>query len=741
MAMVLKKRTNYPESEARITAAVEAGGHGNLAEAARLYREEPADSHLHGVVLTGLAQVLGRLGLWDDAEQAARDAIADFETFGPAHPASWVLAHRILGERAADRHDLVVAEKHFAAACETADGLSEDALAEVFQDVSQLRALVREVTVEKGHVLNSHGGALLLAREPSRAVAKLEDAQKCYRLAGNADGDGVAETLTHLALAYRLIGDRHRAGLALREALGVATERGDGEQVFRVYVELHALDPSAPELPAQASWRVEAAERAEREGQRHVAYVRWCLAAEHLLDLGDLTGVENALQRATSLEHGLPDDHLERAALRKTMAEVRLRQKDEPGALAALLDGARRWSKVVSQRSETSDVEQVNRLMHEHFRVLTKQLLADHRYEEAFCAFEHGRSLAHALTIDPSLRKQLHGEEGLADTGSFPVALLDNVRKRLGSMDAIVSALMLPQELVAFVVRLGDVSVHQEPLEPGTEEGLVDALNALPSELNGGKGQNAVPAIVGSLASRIAKDVACGAVLGLFPHALLHTVPWRVLLHVKGIPWERLDGVTGFGVALWAAKAPAPAIVGPAVSLGFGQAGGVNFEDEAVLFADRWGTGADVQEATPGELGRALTTAEVVHLSCHGKRVDDDVLLMLKDDSVSICEVLGDRKVVATLVLLSACYSGTYFVRFGDHALGPVPDLLRRGARFCIGTRFPISAAFTEQLFPLLGEKLSRGEEIGRAFSAALGELESAADLWTDIACVELLGS
>lgn len=737
----MNQRPLYPDSEVRLTNAATAAVEGRVAEAEALYRQEPKNSRLHGVVMTGLAQLLARLGRWDEAEDAAEQAVIDFETYGPIHPPSWVLAHRVLGERAGDRYDLSKAATHFELACEIADNLIDRIKAELpsIHPPHYIDTLVRQLVIEKGHTLNSYGGVLLLAREPKRALVHLEAAQKCYSEVGNHRGDGVAETLTHLAVARRQTGDDFRAKLALDEAIEIAKERCDAEQLFRAYTELYALDPSSTDLPQGEKWRLDWAEQAEHQGQVHVAYVQWCIIAERLLEEEDCNGAKAAIERAARIENSLINDHLERAALRKTVAEICLHENDADGALKALLDGARKWSTVVSARSALADIEQVNRLMHEHFRMLARQLLLAGRTAEALCAFEHGRSLAHALQIAPSLREKFHGETFFKGVTTFPTTLLDSVRERLGEGEAVISLIMLPRTLAAFIVDRKQVLAVEELVEHEDVDELVEQLNTLPGALQEGKGEVALPASINSLASKITNALGDLAIAGFFPHALLHAVPWRALLRRAGLAWDRLYGITGFGLTSWAIREYIDSKPIGAIALGHGISGTVNFQEEALLFATAWGSGANVDEATRAALAAALSSENVVHLSCHGERVNDDVVLLLKDSSVTVTDIMEERPVNAPIVLLSACYSGTYFVRFGDHPFGPVPELLRGGARRCVGTRFAISARFAERFFPLLGAKLAHGQPLGRAFCTTLAEIESEFDLWLDVACVELL--
>ncbi len=77
----------------------------------------------------------------------------------------------------------------------------------------------------------------------------------------------------------------------------------------------------------------------------------------------------------------------------------------------------------------------------------------------------------------------------------------------------------------------------------------------------------------------------------------------------------------------------------------------------------------------------------------------------------------------------------------GDFPIGILPLLLRAGARYCIGARFRIGAEFAAKFIRELGVKLAQGLEVSKAFSETSDALEkNGADLWRDLACIELIG-
>lgn len=113
---------------------------------------------------------------------------------------------------------------------------------------------------------------------------------------------------------------------------------------------------------------------------------------------------------------------------------------------------------------------------------------------------------------------------------------------------------------------------------------------------------------------------------------------------------------------------------------------------------------------------------------------------MLRDGDVEFRK-LWSENVNADMVILSVCDSGVYEVAHGDYPLGAAPDLLRAGAKLCLGTRFPVNSRFTAKLMTVLGSHLARGEKVPEAFARSLSEVEAQGfDFWKDLACFELIG-
>jgi hypothetical protein len=134
----------------------------------------------------------------------------------------------------------------------------------------------------------------------------------------------------------------------------------------------------------------------------------------------------------------------------------------------------------------------------------------------------------------------------------------------------------------------------------------------------------------------------------------------------------------------------------------------------------------------------------VVLLSCHGSagppNAPEHLFLHLKDGVFALDELIPEDGARAPVVLLSACKSGVYELGWGDYPVGGAPALLRAGVRYCAGARFEVGARFAAKYFRAIASHLAAGRLLPDALAEASVELEEeGADLWTDLACIELV--
>lgn len=362
-------------------------------------------------------------------------------------------------------------------------------------------------------------------------------------------------------------------------------------------------------------------------------------------------------------------------------------------------------------------------------------------------AFEAGRALGFAIEVDQSALSKILALDPFTDSQtSVSCVGLQSVQAALDEGEAIISMAILPPSLVAFVVRSDSVKVVEHPL-PEIDEWhhIFDAIRAIPQRLHKNGGIGAVPQLIQGFAGKVSGEIGADAIVSIIPSSVLHGVPWRTLFRSLGLDWTQLSSGTAFGLLLGGPKIGA--ILGGAIALGHGTAGLVDLNQEARDFASAFGDqGTVVENAASTDIRSALLRNSVVLISCHGSQEEDlnrgtfHLYLSLGDGDKSADELWPDA-VVAELVVLSACDSGVYEVAWGDYPVGAGPDLLRRGAQFCLATRFPVDARFAANLMKELAAHLASGDTVQSALSKALETMEGGgADFWNEIACFELIG-
>lgn len=707
-----------------------------LQSAVDILSAEPPTSACYGLALANKALAELRLERFREAETAGRHALAEFKAKGCPHPPTCVQTFRNVGEAISLQGRVNESLSVFEDGVEFAGKL-----ADAFPD------FLIDCELEKAHTFNSWGGSLL-------KTERAEDAVKCF-LGGREiyakypqNEVGCAETLTNLAQSYTVLGETTKASLALQEAEQLVAN--DPDQIHRIRIANIRL--SWYSTADSRRFLLEAAQFALERGFIETAYVRHCIAACIADRDGDCRWGMEVVRLAEDLEPKLDASSLQPPKLRFYKAAF-LEKLGEPVSkvLETLIDGSRLWCERLPGRLSARDYQQTVGGMHDHFRKLGSMLVEHGRNEEAFVAFEIGRGRSFAIEVHgdhthPLLSANPFGENGV------DCILLKRIQSGLKQEQCMVSLAILPPNLVAFIVSHDSLKVCRIALAKDLAEAKVfgDAIRALSSELESGKGKNAIPNQIFELSCAIAADLGKQTIVLLAPHSILHKVPWRALIQEAGIPWSQLAFITQFSPLL-DPNSPNPdaVIAGGAIALGHGFVGtGANkldLDEEAKEFIEPFaGNGSLIKDARSADITSALCSQKIVLLSCHGKIISteqgDRFLFDLADGNHAPDELIKGS-VAAPFVILSACSSGVYEMAMGDYPVGAAPEFLLAGARFCICTRFPISAYFTKFFFPKFGKMLSDGCSVGTAFARTLQEAESQGyDRWRHLACVELLG-
>jgi hypothetical protein len=427
-----------------------------------------------------------------------------------------------------------------------------------------------------------------------------------------------------------------------------------------------------------------------------------------------------------------------------------LRLADESPAkiTAVLIQCAYEWYKRIAAPLIPADFAVEVTKLHMHFRLLAGYLLDGGRVEEGLVAFDAGRGIEYAVAVDPTFFSRVIGQNPFsADGGAIDLGLLRQIQQGLSSSEVAVVLSVIPPRMIAFLISSDRVDcVTCGANSPPEELETLDAeVKMLPPRLAGGVGLRAIPASLLAFAQEVVTAIGTRSVTRFIPYDSLHLVPWRALLHHCGLPWTRLPFSTRFSF-LHRQGQPSGPVVGErtVVALGHGTAGNVDLQEEARAFASAFGDrGRTVLNCTAADVRRALGSRAVVLLSCHGTAVDQPggprLFLELSDGQAAADEIFPSS-VSSPLVIMSACESGFYYTAWGGYPMGAAPMLIRRGASCVIGARFPVSAAFAAAFFPNLGRLLADGMPGEVAFVRALEEVqEEGADLWKDVACLELL--
>lgn len=706
---------------------------------------EPIDSPSYGSSQGNAALILLEQGKARQAAECAYASIEHFRRKGCSFPPSFVQSCRLLADAHAAQGNFAQAIEWFEEVCSDADNLCQ-------HESEHAEAVLQE----KAHALVSRGNAFLNLKQWQEAMRCYEQARTIYECHPSFDQAGVPQALGNLAIAASQLGDLTRADLALREALSIAKSQGDEDQVHRVLVYAVQIGSTLVREADRLATLVAAAAAAEQTGRLPSAITRFAIAAQYNLTANTagyrLDFVIRAQHCASRLDGLTPDG----CKLYTTEAHVRSARGDTPEEiLPCLLRGAQRWHELFARNLHEYDSFAIASQIHEHFRWLADVLLSLGRDREALLAFEAGRALAHTRKIDQELvTAVLQHPLFLPEAARVDLTLLTSIQESLAAGTVVITINYVSGRFLVYSVRQD--SVHVESYSTSDTQadldGLVEEIRSIPYGLEMCRGISAIPAFVVTMAEGVCREVGQDTIVRFIPHSQLHVAPWRTLLHNAGATWDKLRFSTGFSLLSMASKSHNPDLSrGRVIGLGYDPDGNPAFLEEprevAQLFGARGSGGEPCSELN---VRNALSDATILDLSCHGfsRNAFSDIELILRLEAhngrsvdVPLLQFCPER-VCPALVILSACYSGAYTMASGDFPVGGAPLLLQRGACYCMVMRFSAGAEFAKNLVVAFARNLASGAAVEDAFICALAAMqESGADLWRDLACVELLSS
>lgn len=707
-------------------------------EAFQILMAEPPNSSCFSLAQGNAALVLHRLGKYQQAEQLFQQTLNYLDEHECPHPPSWVQFARMYAETLVGQQRCGEALPMFNKACHIANKL-----------LKQHPDLEKDIELEKAHTFNSWGTSLLHLQRAKASLDLSAAARDIYRKYPT-NRVGIAETLTNLALAYTELGKRKSAELALEEAFEIAFENDHLDQIHRILNALIQLDSPLIDPGDIYAMLTDGAMSAERDERFSDAFIRHCIHATHALEQGDHQHGLEVVELALQIENRLDSNDLNPAKLRRIQSGL-LRKKgaSEGEVLQVLLEGANLWFTRIAKRLEAGDFAAIASDMHEHFRLLARSLVDLERFAEAVTAFEAGRALAHAVDVDHTYFDRVIARNPFR-AGQVSVDLLEDAQGTLDDAEVLIVLTVLPPALVAFVVSKTNVEMREVQMPKSLEdcERLFEDIDMISHRLQDGIVQRAIPDELRQLSTDLCEVVGERTIRGVLPYSKLHRVPWRALFRDAGIPWTRLSCAVEFGLFLRATanktKQSNANASKSCTALGHGFAGNIDLCNEARDFANAFKDAKFIENCTSSHVTTALESPGLVLLSCHGairNHAHDERLMLKLKDGNHLADNVFPEQVLAEIVLLSACESGVYDVAWSDFPVGAAPRLLRAGARFCVGARYQIRAKFAAEFFPCLSRELSAGTPIWIAMAETMKvQEENGADLWRDLACLELLG-
>ncbi|MDX1930410.1 MAG: CHAT domain-containing protein, partial [Pirellulaceae bacterium] len=492
---------------------------------------------------------------------------------------------------------------------------------------------------------------------------------------------------------------------------------------------------------------LESANDAFANKQPVTGYIRLCIAAQTAISQRNYEEANCIINQAMEAEQHLSPTDLGPAKLRSTIASLReLTGGTSELIIRELIVGAGLWyDRLSAEVLQRDDFEGIATSMHDHFRRLSRFLLLSGRTEESLIAFEAGRALAIAKDVAPQELQRLLSNKPFASDGSHvSTESLQRIRQNLTDEQVLISIAVLPPNLVGFVVSKYGVETVDVPVGRTVAEAdeVYREVGMLPHRLANNVGVHAIPSSLKEFARLLVEKTGKREICRFVPYAFYHAVPWRLLLRHHGLDWNQLRFCTEFGVLLPFSNVSTHDVLGKGmVSIGHGDAMGIDLQEEARAFAQQWGAGSNFDSNCSAQTIRHVLSAnQNLMISTHGRLAQRKFYLELAEGSVSASE-LDLPQTIASLVILSACWSGVYAMAIGDNPIGFAPLLLRQGVRRCICTRWPIRAGFAGMFFPELATRLRTALNIEDAFVDTLAWAENNGyDRWRDIACVELIG-
>lgn len=613
---------------------------------------------------------------------------------------------------------------------------------------------------EQARALARYGRVLILLGQRGRAHALLVEARRLYAAEGNAVGEAMVG-LTRAQLHYEE-GNFAAAGRAALDADTPFAEAGSWRQLLLArWLRGEALRALGEGDEARTLLEKTLLE-ADLQAQPQV--VQRCHTSLGLLaaGTGDHFKAEAHFKRAVGLIEDLraplpaeefrtaffadklvPYDELVRLCLRD---ERRNRVAEalgfvERGRSRALVDMLGGTLQIRPQPRDAYEAGLIARLdeLHEELNWFYSQINRQGQFDATRGATDMAelhqavREREHQ-TLEIMRQLQHRGEKRLTQVETLDVARL---QRDLGEETALIEYTCLDGELLAFVVTNESVEVIRHL---GREEEAREALDQLRFQISSlrygaGRMRKHLPSLTARARQHLAtlydlllgpvEEYADGRRLVIVPYRSLHYLPFHALYDGARYVIERREVTYAPSAVVLRhslsrqANAPERALL-----LGVANAQTPRVRDEirtlAPLFPEA--TALLDEEATLAALRQQASSADVLHLACHGQFRPDNPLfssLRLTDGWLTVRDAYHLDLSHCNLVTLSACETGMSAVAPGDELIGLARGFISAGAPSLVLSLWTVDDEATAQLMASFYRRLRAGDHPAAALRSA----------------------
>lgn len=541
------------------------------------------------------------------------------------------------------------------------------------------------------------GAALSAQSKPAEAGAVLEEAITHFEQADNVPM--VCGVLLEQSALHALQGQVELARQTAERALGLV--RGQGWPVQEVYAHIRLADLAMPDLPAVAKHLASAETLAQnlvfpqlhyRLIQR-VGHLRWQEGredeAEILLNQA-VKGIEqmrgtvaHEAMRVSFLRDKITayEDLLQFYLSRQQWQEAfRVAERAKSRTLAELLAG------MTDSFYESEEITTLQAELNAIYNQFLTTSVEDNRHDLQSRAIEIEQTIRRLHLQSPKQGDPLI--EALPADIQWP----DN--------DVTTIAFhVISDEIMAFVVIEGELTVHRQLCSVQTVQGLLQRLNIQWDRFRAAEQfiqrhitvlERSVKRVLGALyeallAPFMPKLLADNEKLTIIPHGIVHQVPIHALWDGEQYLLDSFEIVyapSAMVSRLCAERETDPAGMATIMGVVDELIPDVAVEVQAIANQTAHANPLLNEEATIKALKQKASESSILHIACHGVfRADNPMFSALKlhDGWLTATEAM-QLDLPGSLVTLSACESGVSEVMAGDELLGLTRAFLSAGA-------------------------------------------------------------